>query len=101
MTPAHPGLQRGPAYLDYKATTPLDPRVAKAMQPYLADWFGNPSSDHAYGTEPQGPSPAPAVGSLRSSGRTLQRLPSPAPDPRPTTSPSAVQYSPPRQTARM
>jgi cysteine desulfurase len=38
-----------PIYLDYNATTPIDPAVADAMEPYLRDQFGNPSSDHAYG----------------------------------------------------
>ncbi|MBD3258334.1 aminotransferase class V-fold PLP-dependent enzyme [candidate division GN15 bacterium] len=38
-----------PIYLDYNATTPVDPRVAKAMLPYLQDHFGNPSSGHVYG----------------------------------------------------
>lgn len=33
-------------YLDYNASTPLDPRVAAAMQPYLHEGFGNPSSPH-------------------------------------------------------
>ena len=36
-------------YLDYAATTPLDPRVAHAMQPYFSEEFGNPSSVHGYG----------------------------------------------------
>ncbi len=36
-------------YLDYNATTPIDPEVAKAMQPYLTEHFGNPSSIHEYG----------------------------------------------------
>ena len=36
-------------YLDYNATTPVDPRVADAMQPFLRDYFGNPSSSHALG----------------------------------------------------
>jgi cysteine desulfurase len=36
-------------YLDYNATTPLDPAVVDAMLPYLRDHFGNPSSAHAYG----------------------------------------------------
>jgi cysteine desulfurase len=48
-----PALDGSPLYLDYNATTPVDPRVAEAMRPYLADWFGNPSSGHAYGVEPQ------------------------------------------------
>jgi len=38
-----------PIYLDYNATTPIDPRVAEAMLPYLHEHFGNPSSAHAFG----------------------------------------------------
>ncbi len=38
-----------PIYLDYNATTPIDPRVAEAMRPYVDEHFGNPSSSHAYG----------------------------------------------------
>jgi cysteine desulfurase NifS len=38
-----------PVYLDYNATTPIDPEVAAAMQPYLVEHFGNPSSGHVYG----------------------------------------------------
>ena len=38
-----------PVYLDYNATTPLDPAVVAAMRPYLDTHFGNPSSSHAYG----------------------------------------------------
>jgi cysteine desulfurase len=38
-----------PIYLDYNATTPLDPAVVDAMLPYLREHFGNPSSSHAYG----------------------------------------------------
>ncbi len=38
-----------PIYLDYNATTPVDPAVADAMEPYLRERFGNPSSAHAYG----------------------------------------------------
>jgi cysteine desulfurase len=41
-----------PVYLDYNATTPIDPRVAQAIQPYLTVHFGNPSSAHAYATAP-------------------------------------------------
>ena len=38
------------AYLDYQATTPLDPLVREAMLPYLKDHFGNPHSvNHSYG----------------------------------------------------
>lgn len=36
-------------YLDYAATTPLDPRVDMAMQPFGRDIFGNPSSQHSAG----------------------------------------------------
>jgi cysteine desulfurase len=36
-------------YLDYNATTPVDPTVAEAMQPYIARHYGNPSSLHVYG----------------------------------------------------
>ena len=39
-----------PIYLDYNATTPIDPAVVESMLPYLHTHFGNPSSMHAYGT---------------------------------------------------
>ncbi len=51
--PPHPGLVSGPIYLDYNATTPVDPRVADAMLPHLTRLFGNPSSSHAYGAGPK------------------------------------------------
>jgi cysteine desulfurase len=38
-------------YLDYNATTPVDPAVRDALLPYLGERFGNPSSTHAYGQE--------------------------------------------------
>jgi cysteine desulfurase len=45
----HPGLEGGPIYLDYNATTPVDPAVVEAMLPYLSRHFGNPSSSHLFG----------------------------------------------------
>ena len=36
-------------YLDYNATTPLDPAVREAMLPFLGDFYGNPSSIHCIG----------------------------------------------------
>ncbi len=49
---SHPGLVDAPIYLDYNATTPVDPRVVAAAQPYLTALFGNPSSVHGYGVGP-------------------------------------------------
>ena len=41
-----------PIYMDYSATTPIDPRVVDKMIPYLREQFGNPASrSHAYGWE--------------------------------------------------
>ncbi len=46
MTPHHP------IYMDYGATTPVDPRVVDAMIPWLREHFGNPASrSHAWGWE--------------------------------------------------
>ena len=46
MTPHYP------IYMDYGATTPVDPRVVKAMIPWLSEHFGNPASrSHAWGWE--------------------------------------------------
>ena len=38
-----------PIYLDYNATTPIDPLVAAEMMPFLNQYFGNPSSAHSFG----------------------------------------------------
>jgi cysteine desulfurase len=50
---SHPGLVNGPIYLDYNATTPVDPAVVRAALPYLETEFGNPSSSHAYAERPR------------------------------------------------
>ena len=43
-----------PIYLDYAATTPVDPRVVEAMEPFWVGRFGNPSSLHRWGGEARG-----------------------------------------------
>jgi cysteine desulfurase len=53
VTSPHPGLADGPIYLDYNATTPVDPRVVETAQPYLTTHFGNPSSGHDYAERPR------------------------------------------------
>jgi cysteine desulfurase len=50
---SHPGLVNGPIYLDYNATTPVDPAVVRAALPYLETHFGNPSSSHRYAEAPR------------------------------------------------
>lgn len=40
---------QGPIYLDYNATTPVDPEVTRTVEMYLRESYGNPSSAHAYG----------------------------------------------------
>jgi cysteine desulfurase len=51
--PPHPGLAGGPVYLDYNATTPVDPRVADAILTHLTTEFGNPSSSYPYAEAPR------------------------------------------------
>jgi cysteine desulfurase len=43
-----------PVYLDYAATTPIDPDVVTAMLPYFSEKFGNTSSTHLYGQQAEG-----------------------------------------------
>jgi cysteine desulfurase len=40
-------------YLDYAASTPVNPEVMKAMQPYFSKQYGNPGSVHSFGQEAQ------------------------------------------------
>ena len=42
-------LSNGNIYLDYNATTPIDPMVLEAMEPFYRSHFGNPSSSHGLG----------------------------------------------------
>ncbi|MFO8083044.1 MAG: cysteine desulfurase family protein [Desulfobacterales bacterium] len=42
-----------PVYLDHNATTPIDPEVRAAMEPFLEHEFGNPSSTHWFGIAPK------------------------------------------------
>lgn len=59
-------------YLDYNATTPVDPEVLEAMLPFLRDRFGNPSSQHAYG--------APAHAAVMQARSAVARLINAKPD---------------------
>jgi len=43
-------MSKSPIYLDYSATTPVDPRVVDALVPWLYEQFGNPASrSHSFG----------------------------------------------------
>ena len=62
-----------PVYLDYQATTPLDPRVLEAMLPFFSEHFGNPASrTHAFGWRA-----AAAVDAARAQVAALIGAPSP------------------------
>jgi cysteine desulfurase len=52
--PGRGAERKTPIYLDYNATTPLDPAVSDAMEPFLRSQFGNPSSgaQHDYNHRP-------------------------------------------------
>lgn len=49
----HPALAGRPIYLDYNASTPVDPDALEAALPYLTTHFGNPSSGHSYARVPR------------------------------------------------
>lgn len=42
-------MPKDPIYLDHNATTPIAPEVFRAMEPFLREHFGNPSSGHVFG----------------------------------------------------
>ncbi len=46
-------MKQRKVYLDYAATTPVDKKVFKAMEPYFSEIYGNPSSIHSWGQEVQ------------------------------------------------
>lgn len=66
--------QDAPIYLDYNATTPVDPRVAEAMRPALSEDFGNPSSGHPYGAAAHQAVDAARAQVLTAIGATSGRL---------------------------
>ena len=62
-----------PIYLDYNASTPIDPAVAAAMRPFLEERFGNPSSDHWAERAGEGRARAGARPGRRAAGRGAGR----------------------------
>jgi aminotransferase class V len=98
LTPSADLAAVDPICLDYNATTPVDPRVVDAMEPFLRRRFGNPSSAHDYGRPAREAVagararrlPARATRSRGSSAPTPARSCSPAAAARPPTSPSVT-----------
>src|SRR5258707_1111230 len=88
--PAPVGLHGGPIYLDYNATTPVDPRVIEAMLPYLTTHFGNPSSGHHCAEQPRRALATARQQVARLIGAAPERSSSPAADRRPTPWPSTA-----------
>ena len=83
-----------PIYLDYNASTPIDPAVAAAMRPFLEEPFGNPSSGHwASAPAKAALETAPAARSPRCSAAAPTRSSSPAAAARPTISRSRARSS--------
>lgn len=70
------GLHDNPIYLDYNATTAIDPRVAEACRPYLTEHFGTPSSGHHYGRSARAAARHHARGDrVRAAGTTARHAP--------------------------
>ena len=82
-------------YFDNAATTPVDPRVFAAMEPYLRDSFGNANSIHAAGRE----ACAPTVELNNRESQDL--LPTLAPSPQPVHGRSNPPCSRPRVVPRI
>ena len=61
-------------YFDYASTTPVDPEVVRAMEPYLFEKFGNPSSPHVFGREAQRALEDAREGAARSLGAKREEI---------------------------
>ncbi len=88
----------GPIYLDYNATTPIDPAVTASLLPYVSDEFGNPSSGHHYGRKPRTALAAARNRVANLIGTSGQRSCSPVRGPRRTLSPCVASSGPPRSS---